>query len=44
MILWLKKEQAKSDLIKMDSAAQKQKALQSTEIKGENFITKESQA
>jgi len=28
----------------MDSAAQKQKALQNTEIKGENFITKQSPA
>ena len=34
----------KSDLIKMDSAAQKQKALQSGEIKGDNFFAKESPA
>ena len=40
-----KKEQAKSDLIKMDATAHNQDAASKiSEIKGENFITKESLA
>ena len=40
-----KKEQAKSDLIKMDATAHKQDAVSKTsEIKGDGFITKESPA
>lgn len=40
-----KKEQAKSDLIKMDAATHNQDAASKiSEIKGENFITKESLA
>ena len=40
-----KKEQAKSDLIKMDAATHNQDAASKiSEIKGENFITKESPA
>ena len=40
-----KKEQAKSDLIKMDTAAHNQDAVSKiSEIKGENFITKQSPA
>ena len=40
-----KKEQAKSDLIKMDTATHNQDAASKvSEIKGENFITKESLA
>ena len=40
-----KKEQAKSDLIKMDTATHNQDAVSKiSEIKGENFITKQSPA